>query len=139
MRHIGVFNEGRPSSIAIGLSNDCKWMFNEAKQPRKLVNMDQDSVYMLSHTCYIFRPCSRQSPFNRYKQWVSGRHSSVNYRRARIRPKITSMITQLTQRILTCNIQHPRRVGLPSSSSLDTASDASSGFGSDSDSDNDSE
>ena len=28
--HVGVSNEGRSSSIAIGLSNDCKWVFNQA-------------------------------------------------------------------------------------------------------------
>ena len=30
MRHIGLCHEGRSSSIVIGLSNDCKWVFNEA-------------------------------------------------------------------------------------------------------------
>ena len=30
VRHVGVYNEGRSSSIAIGLLNDCKWVFNKA-------------------------------------------------------------------------------------------------------------
>ena len=30
MRQVGVPNEGCSSSIAIGLSNDCKWVFNKA-------------------------------------------------------------------------------------------------------------
>ena len=30
MCQVGVCNEGRCSSIAIGLSNDCKWVFNMA-------------------------------------------------------------------------------------------------------------
>ena len=29
MCYAGVSNEGRSSSMAIGLSNDCKWVFNE--------------------------------------------------------------------------------------------------------------
>ena len=30
MCHVGVSNEGRSGPTAIGQSNDCKWMFNEA-------------------------------------------------------------------------------------------------------------
>ena len=30
MCYVGVSNEGHSSSIAIGLSNDCKWAVNEA-------------------------------------------------------------------------------------------------------------
>ena len=30
MYQVIVFNEGGSSSIALGLSNDCKWVFNEA-------------------------------------------------------------------------------------------------------------
>ena len=30
MCQLGVCNEGRSSATKIGLSNDCKWVFNEA-------------------------------------------------------------------------------------------------------------
>ena len=30
MRYVGICNEGRSSSTAIGLSNDGKWVFNKA-------------------------------------------------------------------------------------------------------------